>query len=643
MAEGTIRNKASTFVSQIGEDASVQRDIEKAVQYKLALQKKAEKELAEYRDKLTKNSDKQSAAQRQKNAEKYLKEEKKRAEKNAKDLDAYQKELAKARAKEELEEQKKNENALKRIREKNAKELGEKFGDSYAGKAAKVLSNAISSSIDKYVSVYSKYMSSINARLQGAGLGYDAINKTILKNAAASPYYKYTDVINNLNSLVQAGIADNVVQRAFLATISDKIATTFNAAESSLLEIIRIQQRDSTAARLGMEAELTQLFNNYFSDTSYLSNTFDSVQATLVGLSSQYGTEQSIELEYMIQKWLGSLGSVGVSSSTLQTIASGIGALGTGDVDTLSSNSALQNLLVMASNYAGLPYGEMLSGGVNAYDINSLLAGVVEYIQSIASTQNNVVKAQYAQLFGLSVADINAFKNISKNTIDELYKSGMTYSDTLNELNDQLSHVSGRMHLSEKIDNVLDNALAAIGINLANNAASYGIYKAADMLEKLTGGIELPFVTALGTGMDLNMSLEGLVKAGVIGFSTIGALTSALSSLSSGGGMSLANWELELDKGSGFQMYDAADRLVQSTSSTRVISSGGGTGMQKQLASIQEESGEKITGTKKADADVMIEILKYLKSYFEGGGSTSSPLRVMQVASDITPFGGMQQ
>ncbi len=326
-------------------------------------------------------------------------------------------------------------------------------------------------------------MSSINARLQGTGLGYDAINKTILKNAAASPYYKYTDVINNLNSLVQAGIADNVVQRAFLATIADKIATTFDAAQSSLLEIIRIQQRDSTAARLGMEAELTQLFNNYFSDTSYLSNTFDSVQAALVGLSSQYGAEQSIELEYMIQKWLGSLGSVGVSSSTLQTIASGIGALGTGDVDTLSSNSALQNLLVMASNYAGLPYGEMLSGGVNAYDINSLLAGVVEYIQSIASTQNNVVKAQYAQLFGLSVADINAFKNISKNTIDELYKSGMTYSDTLNELNDQLSQVSGRMHLSEKIDNVLDNALAAIGVNLANNAASYGIYKAADMLE----------------------------------------------------------------------------------------------------------------------------------------------------------------
>lgn len=642
MAEGTIRNKTSTFVSQMGEDTSMQRDIEKAVQYKLALQKKAEKELADYREKLTKNSDKKSAAQKQKDAEKYLREEKKRAEKNAKDLDAYQKELAKARAKEELEEQKKNEDALKRIREKNAKELGEKFGDTYAGKAAKVLSNAISGSIDKYVSVYSKYMSSVNARLQGAGLSYEAINKTILKNAAASPYYKYTDVINNLNSLVEAGIADNVVQRAFLATISDKIATTFDAAQSSLLEIVRIQQRDSTAARLGMEAELTQLFNNYFSDTSYLSTTFDSVQAALVGLSSQYSTEQSIELEYMIQKWLGSLGSVGVSSSTLQTLASGIGALGTGDIDTLTSNSALQNLLVMASNYMGLPYGELLSGGINAYDVNTLLAGVIEYIQSIAGTQNNVVKAQYAQLFGLSVADINAFKNISKTTIDELYKSGMTYKDTLDELNDQLGQVSGRMHISEKIDNVLDNALAAIGINLANNAASYGIYKAADMLEKLTGGIELPFITAFGSGMDLNMSLEGLVKAGVIGFSTIGALANAISSISSGGGLSLANWEVDLDKGSGFQMYDATDRLIQSTSATRVISSGGGTGMQKQLASIQEESGEKITGTKKDDTDVIIEALKYLKSYFESGGSTSNPLRVVQIASDTTPFGGMQ-
>ena len=69
-----------------------------------------------------------------------------------------------------------------------------------------------------------------------------------------SPFLKQEKAVENLRTLVGKGIAVNVEQRAFLDTISEKIATTFEATDASLQKLVRIQQADSTAARLGMES-----------------------------------------------------------------------------------------------------------------------------------------------------------------------------------------------------------------------------------------------------------------------------------------------------------------------------------------------------------------------------------------------------
>ena len=63
--------------------------------------------------------------------------------------------------------------------------------------------------------------------------------------------------------------------------MTDKLVTTFNAFDSNLLNLIRLQQADSTAARLGMEASLTKSLNAMFRDTSYLTNSFDNVSQAL--------------------------------------------------------------------------------------------------------------------------------------------------------------------------------------------------------------------------------------------------------------------------------------------------------------------------------------------------------------------------
>ena len=109
-------------------------------------------------------------------------------------------------------------------------------------------------------------------------------------------------MIENLNKFVQSGVAYNLELRSYLATVSDRIATTFDAFDSSLLRIIRIQQADSTKSRLGMEAMLTKFLNAQFENTEYLQQTANSVSNMLIEAESQMGYKGATEFEYVVQK-----------------------------------------------------------------------------------------------------------------------------------------------------------------------------------------------------------------------------------------------------------------------------------------------------------------------------------------------------
>lgn len=521
----------------------------------------------------------------------------------------------------------------------HAQKMGEtldKVVDTFA-KASSTIVNAIDSSVDKYLGTYTQYMSDIEARIQGAysGMTYESLEETIRKNTTGSPYIKYTDAIENLSRLVQTGTMVNLTQRTFFATISDKIAATFDALDPTLLRLIRLQGEDTTGSRLGMEAELTKLFNYYFSDSSYLVESFDNVAASLTDLSSKLDYATSVEMEYQIQKWLGALGASGASSSTLTRLAESINALGTGDINWLTSNSDMQNLLVMSSNLAGLDYSEMLVNGVSSSDVNLLLGAIIGYIQDVTSGVNNVVQSQYASLFGITISDIRAFQNISDEVISELYESGMTYQDTLKSLDNQLSQVGSRMHLSTMIDNVIDNILASTGVGVASNAISYSLYKAADMLESLTGGIEIPTIGFLGNFLGLNNSVEGLLKTGVVGISALGALLDAGSNWASGGGLDykrwLSSWDISDAKGT-YQGFTNVGELSTSPSSGPVVSNTDSTGIQQSVYDEQKQSAEEISGTDTSESDEMNQTIKFIKEYLEGGGDNATrPLKVAVV------------
>ena len=110
--------------------------------------------------------------------------------------------------------------------------------------------NKLSGFVDKYIDTYAKYQSTINTRLQGTGRqfqGASGIENILTRAIGVNPYVSNKAVMDNVQKLTETGIAYNLEQRAFLETISDDIASTFSAFDSSLLRIIRLQQQLSLA------------------------------------------------------------------------------------------------------------------------------------------------------------------------------------------------------------------------------------------------------------------------------------------------------------------------------------------------------------------------------------------------------------
>lgn len=395
------------------------------------------------------------------------------------------------------------------------------------------VSKAIKSVLQSYIEDYSQYQGKVNARLQGSGQTWNngGVGEKLQTAVGATPFVKLSKLLENASQAVEAGIAYNIEQRAFLETIKDDIATTFDAFNANLLRIIRLQQSDSTAARLGLEADLTQLFNSYFSDTSYLSDAFDTVSANLTEAVAQMGAEEGVAFEYQVQKWLGSLYSVGFSDSAIGNIATALGQLGSGDVSGLAGNSQMQNLLVMAASRAGLSYADMLTRGITASETNTLLNSMVQYLQEIAESDNKVVKSQYSQIFGLTAADLVAVNNLGDTAIS-LAQDSLNYSGAVNELYNQMDQLYSRMSVGELTGNMIDNVKYSIASGIADNPFTYALWEITDMIEGLSGGINMITPYVMGTGVDIGTTLTNLMRLGVVGAGALGNIGTIVNGIS---------------------------------------------------------------------------------------------------------------
>lgn len=433
----------------------------------------------------------------------------------------------------------------------------DKINDENMMKTMKGVGKAITeglNAINNAIKDYAKYQTGINSRLQGTSSYRQA--ESVLDDVAFSPLLKAEDLYSNLADLVGQGIATNVEQRAFFATTKEGIAQTFDVTDNSLKRIIRLQREDSTAARLGLEAYLNKFLNTYVENTEYLTTTFDNVAASLFEASAMLGAKAgagaSAEFEYVVQKWLGALVGLGFSESTAQNIATALGQLGSGDVTALAG-SEMQNLLVMAANKVNKSYADMLMQGLNASDANELMKGVIDYLHDIGSYETNVVKNQLAGIFGVTVSDLVAAANLTSDSLTTVYNDLLSVNDMYNELEDQYDALPGRVGISNILDNLFSNLTYQTGMNIGANPALFAAWKITDMIQGVTGGlgIPIPAIKVMGTGFDLENTIENLIKMGITVGSMIGNIGKIIGGIASVGNGSSLLGKLDITSGIG--------------------------------------------------------------------------------------------
>ena len=133
-----------------------------------------------------------------------------------------------------------------------------------------------------------------------------------------------------------------------------------------------------------MEAALTEFFNKKFADSTFMNDMHDTVFGAIYDANSLMTAEESSEFEYIVQKWLGSLYSVGMSQEGIQKIATGLNYLGTGNYSGMASDESLQNIFAMSASRAGLNYAELLQRGLDKSSVNKLLESMVGYLRDIS-------------------------------------------------------------------------------------------------------------------------------------------------------------------------------------------------------------------------------------------------------------------
>ena len=486
------------------------------------------------------------------------------------------------------------------IKEETKANIKEKTSASaMVGYALKIFDN-LTQEFNNIMGEYAKYQIGINTRLQGTEKTFSGMSSMLKNNIGITPYLKTQTMFENLNKLTELGIVYNLEQRAFLETIADNISTTFDATNGTILRLIKLQQSDSTAARLGLETAVTQYLNRMYEDSSYLNNNFDNVASALLEATSQMTNTATVQFEYIVQKWLGSLSSVGLSDDTVSSLAKAIGYLGSGNISGLESMEGMRNLLIMASSRSSnLNYADMLAQGLDSSQTNELLKSVVQYMQEIASTNNKVVQSQYANLFGITLSDMTAAKNL-RGSLDDIANSTLNYAGAINELTSSMSSMGSRMSVATMMDNVWSNLQYGLATNIADNPMLFALWKVTDMIQGLTGGINIPFITAMGTGVDVNTSVENLMKLGIVGVSTLGMMGDLISGLGNTfdpSGM-LAKMQIgktagQTKRGSGLTASLTQGRLLKTTSASTYIGNTSGSDIQASTLAESERTTQK--------------------------------------------------
>lgn len=404
----------------------------------------------------------------------------------------------------------------------------------------------VARSLNEDIEASARLRGSVDTRLQGSrltqkeGSYWAEMNSNIVGASAISPIVSQRQLVDNTKQLIDSGIAFNVEQRAALMTLSDRIASTFNAADGTLLRLIRIQQADTTAARLGMESALTAFLNNMYETTEYMGTIARTIQENITSATALMGATEAVEFEYQVQKWMGSMYSTGMSQGAVQGLAGALGQLASGDTAALTQGG-YGNLIMMAANRAGIPITDALHGNLGADGVNALLGSVVDYMSELydSSGGNNLLATEYGKVFGISAADLKAAKNLDISTGD-IYANNLSYGGMMARLTEMANSIYKRTSAGELVSNVKNNMMYSMATSIASDPSLYATYAIADALDQYaSGGMKIPDITAMvagtGVGVSLDLTIADVMKMGALGGGLMNSVGSVISGISKGG------------------------------------------------------------------------------------------------------------
>lgn len=377
------------------------------------------------------------------------------------------------------------------------------FGDTIVNAVA-ASRNFFNGIVDGTVSSISQYYGPIAASLEGVNgelKDFKSINNRLQLDIGLSSLVKQEAVLNSINNLVSQGITSDIESLGILTSIRDKTVSSFDVTNSDLRRLVRLNQQrgNLTAKQFGLADALKESFNSTFGDSSFLNSMFQSLTGTVldaVSANANSGGTDSTAFYSVLESWLGAMYESGVDTNTVSAIAQGINYLGSGNVQALSGNKQLQNLMLLSMDRAGLDYADILQRGLSDSNMNVLLSTIVDYLAEITSNtkENNVLQSSYANLFNMSVTDMTAIQNLSKSGYSAL---GMTGANALAQASNELNKVASRTSAAEQINNVIDNAKYVFGSSIAENKLSYFTYKASNLILDSLDGLNR---TAQGTG-----------------------------------------------------------------------------------------------------------------------------------------------
>jgi len=325
----------------------------------------------------------------------------------------------------------------------------------------------------------------------------------------------YEEYFNSMSSIAASGYLKDFESRVFISTMKENILPTFNETNSTLIRILRLVDRgnsDSTYQRLAIQSYLTKYLNEYYEDSEYLHGQFDAIESALVDSIALRSNAASLEYESTVQAWTSSLYASGVSSNAISNIAKGIDYLASGNIEALSQNESLINFFAIAAAKSGQSLADILVNGLDNSEIYSMLDVIVRYLAEISKDSNNVVRSEYAKIFGMSVADLVGIQNfVESGKIDALSKGVLSAQDTATEFAVQLwslfnndafrSYAGSRIPVQSYFANVLDNALTQTALNIGNNLGTYSAYKIAGVIGNIADTVSVVFKPAKIVGI----------------------------------------------------------------------------------------------------------------------------------------------